>query len=1133
MNKKVWVVLGMHRSGTSVLSRALAVLGAEHGDKSRNAAADNPKGFWEDEDLVAFNDGLLAELGKSWFDLAPIEPEIFNQPEWRKKKDEAKALFQSKLSSCNIFALKDPRLSCLLPFWKPVWDELALNVQYLFSIREPEAVAHSLNKRNGFSTAYSAALWLRYLEDSLTGLDEAQALIVDYQHLLHSPYAVLSEMAGFLEVELEDNALNSFSNEFLDKNLDHGSLDDVSPILAYAKDVYLRLAAEKYTSSELLKLCESKLLDDCKKWPREARHTEALLEANSLIKKAEDFNQMLFDTDSQLTRLDSDFEQIRLQCHQYESWLRQQAETQNGIVSQQEQYELWLKQQANAQEALFSQQEEYSSLFKIMERVQNDMAEQQEKLNSLLHQPEGTESVRPELIEKYESKVKEVETLYEKKVQELSDEISILKKDQMDLLARYYWKRKMIKRMLVSGYSNLKPKLGFVSRRMPAAWKQRIKIELEKRLFNSSSVEIKANSNMAANEAKNPELLASVLNAGKGSDIVVFPVIDWSFRIQRPQHLARELAAAGQRVFYLSTTFNPENEPGFVLLEQPAENVFLCQLNLPGPHPVIYQDVPEGEMLLALRRSLNMLAQQVILRQPVAIIDLPFWHKVADALPGALQVYDCMDHHAGFSTNSEQMHGLEKQLLHEADLVITTASRLSHIVGQERDNVVIRNGAEVAFFSTPCKHKLYQSERPVVGYYGAISEWFDMELVIASARAYPEWDFVLVGNTFGCDTEKAEKQPNIYFTGEVPYTELPGYLAAFDVCTIPFQLIELTLCTNPVKVYEYLAAGKPVVTTAMPELQLISEMVHVADNEESYIAALSSAMDEVGDAQLADERSMWARQHDWASRAAQLKQAIDESYPKVSVIVLTYNNLELTQACLSSIERFSDYPNLELILVDNASSDGTPDFLQKYAADKEHVKVCLNDENLGFSAGNNVGLAAATGDYLVILNNDTFVTQGWVHGLVRALKRDSSLGLVGPVTNNIGNEARINIYYSNMEQMAEQAAQYTQSHAGEVYPARCAAFFCVMFSRETYLAVGPMDEDFGVGFFEDDDYCNRVRQLGLKVGVVEDVFVHHHLSASFNKLKAGAKQALFERNKAIYESKWGEWQPHTYRPGVN
>ncbi|MCC4264587.1 glycosyltransferase family 2 protein [Oceanimonas baumannii] len=260
---------------------------------------------------------------------------------------------------------------------------------------------------------------------------------------------------------------------------------------------------------------------------------------------------------------------------------------------------------------------------------------------------------------------------------------------------------------------------------------------------------------------------------------------------------------------------------------------------------------------------------------------------------------------------------------------------------------------------------------------------------------------------------------------------------------------------------------------------------------------------------------------------------MDESYPKVSVIVLTYNNLELTQACLNSIERFTDYPNLELILVDNASSDGTPEFLQNYAIGKDHVKVCLNDENLGFSAGNNVGLAAATGDYLVILNNDTFVTQGWLHGLVRALKRHSELGLVGPVTNNIGNEARINIHYANMEQMTEQAAQYTQSHSGEIYPARCAAFFCVMFSRETYLAVGPMDEDFGVGFFEDDDYCNRVRQLGLKVGIVEDVFVHHHLSASFNKLKAGTKQALFERNKAIYESKWGEWQPHTYRPGVN
>ena len=429
--------------------------------------------------------------------------------------------------------------------------------------------------------------------------------------------------------------------------------------------------------------------------------------------------------------------------------------------------------------------------------------------------------------------------------------------------------------------------------------------------------------------------------------------------------------------------------------------------------------------------------------------------------------------------------------------------------------------------------RLYEKTRKIVGYYGAISDWFDLDLVIASAQAYPEWDFVLVGSTFGCDITAAEKVPNIHFIGEVPYADLPGYLNVFDVCTIPFQLVELTLCTNPVKIYEYLAAGKPVVATAMPELLLIEDMLHIGQDAQSYINQLAIAMDEAGDQELADCRSLWAKQHDWGSRAKLLETAIINNQPKVSVIVLTYNNLDMTKACLHSIEQYSHYPNLELVLVDNASSDGTPEFLREYASQHDNTVLCLNDDNLGFSAGNNVGLKAATGDYFVILNNDTYVTAGWVQGLLRSLRRHPNVGLVGPVTNNIGNEAKININYHNMDEMAIAARAYARLHAGEIYPVRAAAFFCVMFSRDVYQRVGPMEEAFGVGFFEDDDYCNRVREIGCTVAVVEDVFVHHHLSASFDKLKAGKKQELFERNKVIYEAKWGVWKPHQYRSGVH
>jgi GT2 family glycosyltransferase len=216
-------------------------------------------------------------------------------------------------------------------------------------------------------------------------------------------------------------------------------------------------------------------------------------------------------------------------------------------------------------------------------------------------------------------------------------------------------------------------------------------------------------------------------------------------------------------------------------------------------------------------------------------------------------------------------------------------------------------------------------------------------------------------------------------------------------------------------------------------------------------------------------------------------------------------------------------------VVDNASSDGTPDWLREFAATRPWVKLVLNEGNLGFAAGNNVGLAAATGDILIMLNNDTQVSPGWVHGLWRHLDHHPGLGMVGPVTDNIGNEAKIGVEFSTMAEMPAWAAARAVRHRGEQSPCRVLAFFCVALRREVYEQVGGLDESFGLGFFEDDDYCNRARSAGWGLAIAEDVFVHHHLSASFDQVKASSRQALFEKNKAIYERKWGPWIPHRYR----
>lgn len=619
----------------------------------------------------------------------------------------------------------------------------------------------------------------------------------------------------------------------------------------------------------------------------------------------------------------------------------------------------------------------------------------------------------------------------------------------------------------------------------------------------------------------------------KPYDVFVFPVIDWTFRHQRPQQLALELARRGHRIFYLTVDFAPaDTARPYLFWDQPEENVFVVQLRCPGEAPSIYKQMPSPEQAAALLDAIDALRRNCGVGTTVSIVDLPFWRPIAMAMQGNLVVYDCMDYHPGFLNNESSMLVEEDRLIHEADLVLTTAAGLSEIVGRLRENTLIRNACDVThFLRRPDRPVRRLSERPVVGYFGAIDHWFDVDLLVASARAYPDWDFILIGNSHGSDISPARALPNVRFLGEIPYAILPEYAHGFDVCIIPFEITELTLNTNPVKMYEYLATGRPMVGTAMPEIRIGRDgLVFVGEDHADFIAKLGQAMAVHDDPRLVEERVAYARAQTWGARIAQFDEALVPFFPKVSVVVLVYNGLELTRRCLDSIAANSHYPNLELILVDNASPQTeVRDLLVAFAKDRPWVKLVLNDRNLGFSGGNNAGLRVATGDYMVLLNNDTQVTRGWIFDMLRHFRRDPGIGMVGPVTNNIGNEARIEIAYDGHEAMCAASRLYVEARRGRTMPSDTVAFFCVMFSRAVFEAVGELDEIFGIGMFEDDDYCRRTRGAGFKVVIADDVFIHHELSASLNALGLERRQKLFEENKRLYEQKWGAWTPHKYR----
>jgi len=614
-------------------------------------------------------------------------------------------------------------------------------------------------------------------------------------------------------------------------------------------------------------------------------------------------------------------------------------------------------------------------------------------------------------------------------------------------------------------------------------------------------------------------------------DIFVWGVIDWHFRTQRPQHLARGLAEAGHRVFYLSNNLIDSDEPGFSVESLDGDGrLFQVALNARGA-PAIYHACPSAMTEEQLRRSVGELLQWAGAHGGLCIVQHPFWSSVAVAIPGAQLIYDCMDHHAGFGDNAPDVLRAEAALIRQADLLVVSSAWLENELASENPHrALIRNAGDFEHFRDPPGECFRDPQgRRVIGYYGAIAQWFDVELVRTVARAFPESLVLLVGRDTAGVADQLSDEPNVMFTGEVPYARLPYYLHAFAVALLPFRVISLTLATNPVKVYEYLSAGKPVVSVDLPEMRQFGNLVRCAGDPGSFVREVGQALDE-RDPTLREARMRYASEQTWNHRARELDEAIARlPSPLVSVIVLTYNNLDFTRACLRSIEAESHWPNLEIIVVDNASSDGTPEFLAEWQRGGPRRRIILNEHNLGFAAGNNVGLAAASGDYLVLLNNDTYVTPNWIGAMVKHLARNPDIGILGPVTNNIGNEARVEVRYTGMEEMQRAAAAYTLRRMGKLLDVDTVAFFCVAMPRSTYEQVGPMDEAFGVGFFEDDDYCRRVQAAGLRVVVADDVFIHHHLSASFDALKAEKKQELFERNKAVYEAKWGAWKPHAYR----
>jgi len=274
-------------------------------------------------------------------------------------------------------------------------------------------------------------------------------------------------------------------------------------------------------------------------------------------------------------------------------------------------------------------------------------------------------------------------------------------------------------------------------------------------------------------------------------------------------------------------------------------------------------------------------------------------------------------------------------------------------------------------------------------------------------------------------------------------------------------------------------------------------------------ARLKLGRTEIHDLPEADAVDFYAYQWLFAAR-----KSATAGYPSTTIVIPVLNGLDLTQNCVQSIRKHTPEPH-DIIVVDNGSKDGTAQWCEA-----QGIRCIRNEENRGFPAACNQGIVAASGERILLLNNDTLVTPGWLRRMHECMDL-ADVGLVGPRSNQISGHQKIATpgYRSPLE-LDGWAWEWGKRRRGECYQTNRLVGFCLMIERAVVEAIGLLDEEFGIGNYEDEDYGKRAELAGFKLLVANAAFVHHYGSQTFAR-EGIDYTALMAQNAARMAQKYG------------
>ncbi len=332
-----------------------------------------------------------------------------------------------------------------------------------------------------------------------------------------------------------------------------------------------------------------------------------------------------------------------------------------------------------------------------------------------------------------------------------------------------------------------------------------------------------------------------------------------SIGMRRPKFTTADIARVGSKVWRMM-----DKQKAVPKVSVPHNMTIIEPRVIPLPGNPIAAKINQQVLGNTLRKVLT--AQNIV--DPILWTSLPTAVDLLEVCNTSGVVYYCGDEFGALAgVDHRPVLACERRLSARADLILAASQPLADKFNSGKTELV-PHGVDFDLFAQPSERASdLPTDGPVAGFYGSISEWLDQELVAECAGRLPNWTFVFVGEE-RTDVTRLQKCPNVQFLGPRPHEDLPGYVQHWDVSVMPFVDNEQIRNCNPLKLREYLAAGRPVVATPFPALSAYADILHQAQSAEHFAAAIENAYNETPVKK--EERQHVVGAESWAARATQV-----------------------------------------------------------------------------------------------------------------------------------------------------------------------------------------------------------------------------------------------------------------------